>query len=193
MISKEKSEKGKESLQKIPAVYVNSETIICVLKRFTKAQHGKISVLFDPGAENEKLSRNIAVKFNLYDRVPRPLECRFSASARFISIRFDRLVACTDKWESSERFIAGSALEKITKASKAHCKNKKLIISLPQNSRLRPGEEVELDLKSFKNKWSSYTKHFPSDKKKVTCNLKDGVNLLVEISGPKKVGMYKGI
>lgn len=193
VISKEKNEKEEESLQKIPALYVNPTTIVCILKRFIKAQRGTISILFAIGAENEKISRDIAVKFNFYDRVPKPLECKFRASARFISIRFDRLVDCTDKWESGDRFITGSALEKITKASKARCKNKKLIISLPQNSRLRPGEEVELDLKSFKSKWSSYTKHFPSDKKNVTCNLEDGVNLSVEISGPKKVGMYKGI
>lgn len=194
VITTEKNDRGEVKKLRFPAIYVSQTTVICILKRFSRAQHGKITVLLAPGAENEKLANAIAVKFSFYDRVSNPLKCEFSASARFISIHFDKPVDCSNKWESCDRFINGSALSKLTKASRSRCKNGKFIIDL-QNSKLRLGDKMELVLRNFKSRWSRYTKHFPSEKKTLTCNFEDGVKPLefkVEISGPKIVGMYKG-
>lgn len=88
-----------------------------------------ISIFFVIGVENEKIFRDIVVKFNFYDCVFKFLECKFRVFVCFIFICFDRLVDCIDKWESGDCFIIGSVLVKIIKVLKVCCKNKKFIIS----------------------------------------------------------------
>lgn len=177
-------------LKRFNAIFVNSATIICRVKPCSLAmKHSKISVLFAPGAENENLARAIARKFSFYDRVPRPLKCVFSNSFRFIVVYFDNPVDCEGK---CERLIKGSALHKLTKDSRCNCQNKKLIIQL-QNSKLRPGNKVELALENFQRKRSSYTKHFHAeDNSTLTCNANDASKPFeLEISAPRIIGKYK--
>ncbi|KAL9974072.1 hypothetical protein ACROYT_G011071 [Oculina patagonica] len=169
------------------AIFVNSATIICLLRRSSRAKHSKISVLFAPGSENEKLARAIATKFSFYDPVPVPLRCEFSTSARFIFVIFNKSVDCNGK---CERFIKGSALNKLTKDSKCRCQNKKLFIQL-QNSRLRPGDEMELFLRNFQSQRSSYTKHVSAEEDHtLTCNFNGASKPFeLEISAPETVGL----
>lgn len=180
-------DKGKK-LEKFKAIFVNSATIICLLPRSSRAKHSKVSVLFAPGAENEKLARAIATKFSFYNRVPEPLKCEFSASTRFIFLFFDKPIDCNGK---CERFIKGTALNKLTKDSKCHCQNKKLIIQL-QNSRLRPGDEMKLYLRNFQRKGSRYTKHFPAQENHtLACNFNGASQPFeLEISAPETIGRY---
>lgn len=147
--------------------------------------------------ENEKVAWAMAMKFSFYDRVPEPLKCEFIASGHFIFVHFDKPVDCNKKWEFCERYITGSALNKLTKDSKCRCKKDKLTIRL-QNSKLCPGDEMEFVLWYIQRKRSSYTKHFPAkENKMLTCNkFHDAWNppeFKVEISAPDIIGKYKNI
>lgn len=184
------TEKGRRRVY-LKALFVNATTIICVVRRCPWAKNGTISVLFGPGAVNEKLARTMQKNFYCYNRVPEPSKCRFSRSARFIFIYFKRQVDCerTDKRDCN-RFIKGNALNKL-KGSTCDCKNR-LTIRL-RHSKFRLGDEIKVDLSNFKRKSSQYTKHFPSEEKTLTCNINgtSKVKFTVGLSTPLKVGKYK--
>ena len=180
-------------LVKLKTAFVSPTTISCSLMSHLPAQHGKMSVLFDPKAE--KQAKAMAKRFSIYDVVPEPTKCVFSEERNYLYVIFNRPVDCGNnkEWKSCSGFFKAAALSKLSAARKSRCRCRegKLLVQLPPDSSLRPGDKVGFLLRFIRRQRSGYTKHNSSEEREL--NVEDSANAVeftVKLSAPEKVGMY---